>query len=195
MYYEPIPIMIKPYYILSFIFLVSSVFVLGQEKNQFKIHSHNDYHQTIPFWNAYGNGLESIEADIFFKNDQLYVTHSEDEIIENRTLERLYLQPLEIALSLQLGELQDLQILLDIKSEAVPTLQKLIATLSQYPDLINNKSLSFVISGNRPDPKSYTDYPDYIQFDYQSLEKPQRPEEWEKVALISLPFQNYSPWN
>jgi alkaline phosphatase len=185
----------KPFYTLFFMFLGSLCAVFAQEKNQFKIHSHNDYEQTIPFWDAYGNGLNSIEADLFLKNDTLYVTHSEAEIKKTYTLEQLYLQPLEKAFSLELGTPRDLQLLLDIKSEAIPTLQKLVATLEQYPNLITNTSLSFVISGNRPAPELYAEYPDYIFFDHQNLEKPETPEGWDKVALISLPFQKYSQWN
>ena len=46
----------------------------------------------LPFWTAYKNGLNSIEIDLFLKNDSLYVTHSESEMdIADRTIEHLYL--------------------------------------------------------------------------------------------------------
>ncbi len=187
--------MLKPIQTLLFILLITSGFLFGQEQNQFKIHSHNDYKQAIPFWNAYGNGLESIEADIFLKNNQLYVTHHEDEIKEGHTLESLYLKPLELALSLELGKIQKLQFLLDLKSEAITTLAEVVRILEQYPNLTYHPEITFVISGNRPSVEQYTEYPDFIFFDYQTLEFTGNTDIWDKVALISVPFQKFSKWN
>ncbi|MEM9141761.1 MAG: alkaline phosphatase [Bacteroidota bacterium] len=166
--------------------------VIAQE---IKIHSHNDYLQNVPFWEAYANGLQSIEVDIFLKDDILYAAHGESDIIRNRTLENLYLQPLRKASSLQLGEVQKLQLLVDIKSEARSTLGKLVAVLEGYPDIIHNPKISIVISGNRPEPKAYARYPDYILFDYQQLEDMEDKAYWDKVALISLNLKNFSRWN
>ncbi|WP_165605835.1 hypothetical protein [Flavivirga aquatica] len=44
--------------------------------------------QSVPFWNAYANGASSIEIDVFYKESTLYVTHSEEEIINNRTIRK-----------------------------------------------------------------------------------------------------------
>ena len=41
-------------------------------------------------------------------------------------------------------------------------LDKIIEILNQYPQIINQKNISIVISGNRPDPKEYEYYPDFI---------------------------------
>ena len=78
--------------------------VFNQLVGQQKIHSHNDYHQNIPFWLAYGCGLDSIEVDIFFKDNDLTVAHHENEIIENSTIESLYLNPIRNLLSLNLDK-------------------------------------------------------------------------------------------
>ena len=43
-------------------------------------------------------------------------------------------------------------------------------------------------------PEDYKKYPSFIYFDYQSL-APISNEAWEKVALISLPYSDYSVWN
>src|SRR5690606_35758353 len=115
-----------------------------------KIHSHNDYEQDVPFWNAYSSGLHSFEVDVFLKNGVLYATHEESEIIGDRTIENLYLEPIQKILALKLGEQKAIQILIDIKSEAEPTLQRLVAMLEQYPDITLNKDITLVISGNRP---------------------------------------------
>ncbi len=168
---------------------------ISQEKNEFQIHSHNDYQQEFPFWSAFSNGLNSIEVDVFLKNDTLYATHGEYEIIKNRTIESLYLQPIQKVLSIELGSQPKLQLLIDIKSEAHSSLKKLVSVLERYPDIINNEDISIVISGNRPDLSEYGNYPDYILFDYQSLENIEDAKVWDKVALISLNFKKTSVWN
>ena len=140
---------------LSVLFISSILIVKAQEKKAFRIHSHNDYHQNIPFWNAFSNGLTSIEVDVFLENDSLFVTHGKSEIVRDRTIENLYLQPIQKVIDLKLGALDKLQLLVDFKSEAYPTLNKLIATLQKYPVIINDPRISIVISGNRPKPEEY----------------------------------------
>lgn len=164
-----------------------------------KVHSHNDYDQRVPFWKAFYAGANSIEADIFLKDGVLYVTHAEDEIIEKRTLEKLYLKPLnsiygQTSTEDKVSTIRSLQILIDIKSEALSSLDALIHLLSDYPALTLNENLRFVISGSRPNPTQYYKYPDYIWFDYQDLE-PLSDRALNKVALISMSFKKFSQWN
>jgi len=173
--------------------LIAQEFI-GQGPGPYRVHSHNDYHQNVPFWTAFVSGCQSIEADLFLKDGTLYVTHEEGEIIEGRSLERLYLDPLSEALQLKYGPETPIQLLLDIKSRAKPTLKALINSLKAYPDLIADPRIRFVISGNRPRAQEYDRYPDFILFDYQSLEGGDEIP-WEKVALVSLSFRNFSGWN
>jgi alkaline phosphatase len=151
--------------------------------------------QTIPFWNAYGNGLNSIEVDIFLKNDTLYATHSQADIKKSHTIESLYLRPIEKALALDLKGPRELQLLVDIKSETNATLNKLVSVLEKYPAIIHNGNISIVISGNMPSPDEFPSYPDYIHFDYQNLGDLKNDAVWAKVALISLNFEKFSSWN
>lgn len=178
-----------------FIFLYS-VGTLAQEEQISKIHSHNDYDQEVPFWKAYSAGAHSIEADVFLKDGVLYVTHAEQEIIKERTLEKLYIKPLsEIFGSDKLiKDRHTLQLLIDVKSEAKPTLNALLRLLRQYPKLTKDPRLKFVISGSRPDAKLYYKYPNFIWFDHQDL-KPISDKALEKVALISMSFRQFSNWN
>lgn len=177
------------YFIFSFTQLI-----IAQNSNQIRIHSHNDYKQATPFWLAYENGLHSIEIDLFLKNEFLYVTHSKKEIIKEHTVENLYLNPLKKIITKQPGLDKKLQILIDLKSESKITLNRLIKTLNQYPKIINHKNISIVISGNRPDPDDYIKYPDFILFDYQSLQPLKNEKTWSKIALISLNFKKISTW-
>lgn len=187
--------MIRGFFFIICLLLIGAQFVNAQQESQYKIHSHNDYLQTVPFWSAYANDLGSIEADVFYKNETLYVTHSESEIIKERTIQSLYFQPLQKIIELELGNQQEIQLLIDIKSDPYETLDKLISTLKNYPDIINNEKISIVISGNRPDEKDYTNYADYIKFDHQNLEMLEDKKAWEKIALVSLNFKDFSEWN
>lgn len=184
---------------ILFIFLfLFSVGLIAQDVQQPRVHSHNDYDQSVPFWNAYSSGAHSIEADVFLRNGVLYVTHDESDIIGNRTLEQLYLKPLNelygVPRNIQNAqEIQDLQILIDVKSEAKTSLAALVNLLREYPELTRNSQLRFVISGNRPIPEQYNSYPDFIWFDHQDLAS--IPEQaWNKVALISMSFGKFSNW-
>ncbi|MDQ5928304.1 MAG: alkaline phosphatase [Bacteroidota bacterium] len=166
----------------------------AQSTKEIKIHSHNDYQQNIPFWNAFNNGLSSIEVDVFLKENTLYVCHEASSIKKERTLESLYLLPLEQAIDLKLGRIVDFQLLIDVKSEANATLDKIVKLLQKHPKLIHNKNITFVISGNEPMAEKFSSYPDYIKFDYQSFENKLTPSQWQKVALISSDFKKMSDW-
>ncbi len=159
-----------------------------------KIHSHNDYEQLTPFWKAYNCGLNSIEVDVYLKDRILYATHAENIIKPNNTLETLYLKPLSKVFSTHIGKEQNLQLLIDLKSEAYTTLEAIENVLKKYPELTNNPKLTFVISGYRPLVKDYKNYPNYILFDYQSLD-PIPSESFNKIALISLSFNMFSNWS
>src|SRR5690606_33432240 len=120
----------------NFRFMVLALGLLSTQcfwaQRTYKVHSHNDYLQEVPFWHAYGSGAASIEVDLFLKRDSLFVTHSEGEIRPGRTLEGMYLDRLVEVLGQ--GEARELQLLIDLKSEAHATLDKLVATLGNYPE-------------------------------------------------------------
>jgi alkaline phosphatase len=176
-------------------FLVLCLTIQFTIAQSFKVHSHNDYLQEVPFWSAYANGVNSIEIDIFLKEGKLYVAHTESDIVLDRTLQSLYLKPIENMRSLQLGKGQPIQLLIDVKSEPYATLNQLVLDLELYPEIVNDISMTIVISGNRPKVQDYFNFPKYISFDYQSLEAPKNEKVWNKVALISLNFKNISSWN
>lgn len=53
--------------------------------------------------------------------------------------------------------------------------------------------MTILISGERPPPAEYKNYPDYIFFD-DDLNLQHNPEEWKKVGQVSLSFERYSAW-
>lgn len=163
-----------------------------------KIHVHNDYQQAVPFWGAIANNADAIEIDIFLQNNELYVAHEEKEIDKERTLDYIYLQPLQKAIRLQLvAKHKPLQLLIDIKSEAYGTLDVLIKNLKRYSNIIKHKNIQIVISGSRPKVNDYPKYPRFIKFDYQ----PERFRFLEskriknKIALVSFDFKEHTVWN
>lgn len=175
--------------------IISFQVVFGQGRQDFQVHSHNDYYQNVPFWRALSAGATSIEADVFLKDDALYVAHSTNEITADKSLEMLYIKPLQESLVLRKNANSKLQLLIDIKSEPYSTLAALTKLLEGYLDLTNDPNVRFVISGNRPTPEEYPKYPDFIKFDYQSLAPITDENVRNKVALVSLSFTQFSSWN
>lgn len=164
-----------------------------------QLHAHNDYEKAVPFWNAYHHGLGSIEADIFLENGTLLVAHERKQLHPGTTLEKLYLAPLDSLLKKHKGDLdtnslRKLQLLIDIKTEAVPTLDALIRLLERYPRITGSDKISIVISGNRPPVNTFTKYPSYILFDglfTQSYDA----ETLKKIPLFSDNLKAYTRWN
>jgi hypothetical protein len=162
-------------------------------------HSHNDYEQVRPFALAYERGFGSMEADIWLKEGELYVAHDAKDIRSERTLSSLYLDPLLGKVRSNNGKVyaregQSLQLLIDIKSSARETVNKLQEVLERYPELINNKGIELVISGNRPPSIEWSALPAYLYVDGRPNEQYDE-SAMKKVKLISQSFFMYSRWS
>jgi len=163
------------------------------------VHSHNDYEQRIPFRMAYNEGFGSVEADIFLEDNELLVGHNVKELRSDRTLASLYLDPIRDCIEKNHGYVfadssRQLQLLIDVKRDSLRTLDRLVSILQQYPSLIHNPSLKFVITGSRPSPSLFITYPSFIQFDGE-LYKDYSKEALTKIVLFSDDFKSYSHWN
>ena len=187
----------------KFAFLFFCIFAFltafSQVKNYTAVdaHAHNDYMHPVPFYTAYNAGFGSIEADVFPVNGVLLVSHSKKELQSQRTLDSLYIQPL--LKELPKNSTRKVNLLIDIKEnykEALQLLMKELEPLKKY--LISNndtsKQVTILISGERPPPGEYKNYPHYIFFD-DDLRKFHTNDEWKRVALVSLSFERYSKWN
>jgi alkaline phosphatase len=165
-------------------------------------HSHNDYEKPHPFCEAYKHGFGSIEADIFLLDvsDELFVAHTRSDIsTKKQTLDSLYFQPLVKCIRKNKGFVyadtsRKLQLLVDIKTEAVPTLNRLIALLRTYPELINTSTLQIVISGNQPSADSFLTYPSFIYFD-GVVGATYTKEALSRISLFSANFRQLSKWD
>src|SRR5687767_7205871 len=57
-------------------------------------HAHNDYMHTQPLLEALDHGFCSVEADVFLVDGELLVAHDRAACRADRTIDRLYLDPL-----------------------------------------------------------------------------------------------------
>jgi alkaline phosphatase len=180
------------------VFLYSYQLCLAQPQkySTANAHSHNDYLNATPFYLAFKNGFGSIEADIFSVNDTLFVAHSKAEITSGRTLSDLYIKPLVRALDS--NKSRRLILLIDIKDNykiSLPLLVKELEPLKKnLSSQVKKNNVTIVISGNRPSPSEFKDYPDFIFFD-DDLKPGYTKNEWERVGLVSLPFTRITRWN
>jgi alkaline phosphatase len=187
--------------LLLFVLMLFSVTIFAQPVSYSvaNAHSHNDYEQPIPFYAAYQEGFGSIEADIFWHNNELLVAHTEKELPLHRTLEDLYLKPLQTFIQKNNGyayadTTRRLQLMIDIKTDSVVTLGKLVALLQQYPLLTRCPTLQIAISGSRPDPATYTAYPAFIHFDGE-LSKQYSEAALSRIVMMSDDLKHYTKWN
>jgi alkaline phosphatase len=190
------PIM-KKIFSLVFAFGLFSFCSFGQETRSFSLHSHNDYLQKVPFWDAFSAGCASIEVDVILQNGRLMVAHEKESILPNRTLTSLYLKPIQYGTESGLIQEFDFHLLVDFKTEAYSTLEVLLEEVRPFIHLLysetNPKGLKLIISGNRPKPEDYPKYPSWVFFDYQSQElTTELP--WGKIGMVSLSFARFSNW-
>lgn len=194
------------YWKVLFSLLFASLFIQQhiEAQERILIHSHNDYRQRVPFYQAYAQQVYSIEVDLFAKEDnQLLVGHDLEDLSEDSTFDDLYLNPL-IKLFKQNGgrAWKDsdylLQLMIELKSSTEPTLSIVVEKLKNYPDVfdpaVNPNAVRVVITGNVPNAKDFEKYPQFIFFDGQ-IDTDYTPKQLERIALISPPFFDYAKWN
>lgn len=178
---------------------VFSIHVFSQQKNYkaSNAHAHNDYMHPVPFHTAFDAGFGSIEADVYPVNGVLCVAHNKKDIQPSRTLKSLYIEPLLHELATD--SLRQLKLLIDVKENYKESLRILLEEMEPLQKYLvakekTNKPVIILISGDRPPPEEYKNYPDYIYFD-DDLRLKHTPEEWERVGQVSLSFRRYSNWN
>ena len=106
-------------------------------------HAHNDYLHARPLHEALERGFCSIEADVFEVAGELLVAHEPAQLDGARTLEALYLAPLEaLVASGQLDVERGVTLLIDFKSDAQPTYDALRGLLARYQSMLTRWSAS-----------------------------------------------------
>ncbi len=181
-----------------FCFAIFSLQVPAQQKNYTvaNAHAHNDYMHPIPFHTAFDAGFGSIEADVYPVNGTLLVAHNKKDVEPERTLTALYIEPLLIELSKDSS--RKLKLLIDVKEKYAVALQLLLKEIEPLKKYLYSPEqkvnpITVLISGERPPPAEYKNYPDYIFFD-DDLRSKHNEEEWKRVGQVSLSFERYSDW-
>jgi alkaline phosphatase len=187
--------------LLAFFLFVNPIY--GQSSLRYttaQAHSHNDYEQNIPFLRTYYQQFGSIEADIFLRNDSIFVAHDQKYINSKNTFNALYLKPILAQIEKNKGSIYadkslDLQLLIDLKTPGKLTIPVLIKELEPYSNIFFPKGpVKIVLSGDVPAPQEFDQYPAYLFFDG-------RPDivytkgQLEKIGLISQDFTKYTKWN
>lgn len=139
-------------------------------------HAHNDYEHKRPLFEALEHGFCSIEADIFLVDGQLLVSHNRQDCRPDRTLEKLYLAPLQeqvkknggrvypggpdvtlwIDIKLDPAKVQHDEKLADQESERtyvalVKVLQSYAPILTRYSvDKTETNAISIILTGAHP---------------------------------------------
>ena len=167
------------------------------------IHSHNDYCRRAPFWQAYAQGVYSIEADVFLHDGKLLVGHDVEDLSPDMTFESLYVEPIVTLFKRNGGRAwkdsdERLQLMVELKSATEPTLQAVTALLGRYPEVfdpaVNPEAVRIAVTGRVPAPEDFGKYPAYVRFD-GNWETDYTPDQLERIALVSVNFRTYSQWN
>jgi hypothetical protein len=123
-------------------------------------HAHNDYEHKRPLLDALEQGFCSVEADVYLVGDELLVGHTRLDLRRERTLEKLYLAPLQQRVRSNGGRVYrggpTLYLLIDVKTEARPTYAAVDKLLAKYGEMLSvtrdakhqTGVVTVVISGN-----------------------------------------------
>lgn len=127
-----------------------------------RAHAHNDYEHPRPLLDALDQGFCSVEADIHLVDGRLLVAHDRWRVKPERTLEALYLEPLQARVRANGGCVQrdgpTFWLLIDFKTAAAPTWAALEPVLEKYRPMLTvfsttgiaTNAVAVVLSGNSP---------------------------------------------
>lgn len=156
---------------LSVSFLLCSLTLQAQIPARFQTgtpiplgHSHNDYLQKRPLWDALENGFTSLEIDIYTAADStLRVSHLPFSLNAKPTLDELYLRPLKQWIDQNRGRVYPdtdlvLTLMIDLKGNGTvtyPLLKKALLPYREYITRYRQRALypgplRILLSGNRP---------------------------------------------
>lgn len=124
-------------------------------------HAHNDYEHKRALFDALDHGFCSVEADIYLVEGALLVGHVRASLRPERTLQKLYLDPLRARVQANGGRVYrdgpPFWLLIDVKTEAKSTYAVLDKVLAGYQDMLavvrdgklQEGPVKVVVSGNR----------------------------------------------
>ncbi len=159
------------------------------------IHSHNDYEQKQPFFAAYDLGFDSIEADLYLKEGQLCVAHDQKDVSTDRTLQKLYIEPLLTKIKENGGypypNKKPLHLLLDLKKQGKEIMQVLETELKPYKKELKHVTIS--ISGDMPKPEEFQNYDKMFWFDGRKNLNYSK-EAFKRIYMVSASFTDFGKY-
>lgn len=195
---------IKEYLFSQCIVVLLFIFTPSMAQYPVKIHSHNDYARTMPFYEAYSQKIYSLEVDMFYRNGEFFVGHDEIDLTPDKTFSSMYLQPLVSLYKINGGKAwansnNPIQLMIEIKSTDTESFMRaLVKILEAYPEVFNPEknpnAVKIVITGAIPEPEEFENYPYYIQFD-GDLTKNYTHDQLKRIAVFSANFADFSDWN
>lgn len=146
-------------------------------------HAHNDYYHKRPLLDALAHGFCNVEADVFLVDGKLLVAHSRFELRPEKTLEKLYLDPLlqRVRDNAKAGQEParvfpngpTLTLLIDFKTNGSGIYRQLQKVLPRYREILSRfengtfipGAVTLVISGDRPRELISKSNPRYVGID------------------------------
>jgi hypothetical protein len=125
-----------------------------------RAHAHNDYEHKRPLLDALDQGFCSVEADIYKRGEALLIGHLPFNLKVEKTLEKLYLDPLRERVKSNEGKVfprgTHFHLLIDVKTDGKDTYVALDKVFEKYTDILSvtrngkfeEKAVTVVISGN-----------------------------------------------
>src|SRR6267378_1092181 len=165
-------------------------------------HAHNDYEHDHPLFDALRYGFTSVEADIYLIDGKLLVSHTRP-IFKARTLDQLYLSPLDSIIKANHGKVYPgydgpFYLMIDLKSDGEATYPVLKDAIAHYGTLFHSPGtpgpVLIFLSGNRPKEAVLKDPAAPVALDG-------RPEDVGKgyaaavMPVISDTYAKWSTWN
>lgn len=129
----------------------------------YPVHSHNDYAQKHPLYDALKNGVSSVEVDFYHLLGPLWVCHTPFGIVKMRGIKAWYLKPLKMTIHKNGGFVytpgETFYILLESKTKTKNAMPRLKKILSQYSDILTKytnrtteiRPVTITILGERDD--------------------------------------------
>lgn len=147
-------------------------------------HSHNDYEQDRPLYDALEMDFISVEADVYPYKGTLRVSHRPFKLKQKKTIDELYLIPLDSIISANNGTVYPADssvftLMIDLKWKKKKSLDMLLEKLDDYRHLLSKKEdgemiwgpIQIVLTGSLPLKELSKDFKDYVFFDARPCQK------------------------
>lgn len=165
-------------------------------------HSHNDYWRPHPLFDGLHRGFKSVEADVFLVDSALLVGHDRTDIWPDRTLQRLYLDPLRQLLRTQkklYAQPAELWLYVDFKSEGPATYARLRRVLAAYQDILSTpqqprlNGVKVILTGGYPRQQVLADAHRLVYMD-GTLQELQSAPPASSIPTVNGNWQQYFRW-